>query len=645
MESLLEVTLEADEFEPYERVTGAIIRSKSPYVSDAPRTSKEALQPEASDTRPQIRGRPVLPSINLNLIKSWMRSCESEHNDCSIFGPETSTQRGIRLIDVHREMVVLASQTERYVALSYVWGPNTSPMLTRDTVLRYSSPNSLKASTIPKTIFDAIQLVRNIGERYLWVDSLCIVQDDDSDKLGQLAIMGDIFHYAYLVVVASVGSDAYAGLPGVGPRKRCTWQHSEVIDGIPFITTQPAVRGALKSSVWNRRGWTFQEIALARPVLIFTENQVYWNCKRDIWREDVTCELPLASIIVDESNSIWYSVPYSHACRTHIYCDYAVGFSGRAFGEERDVLWAFRSILRMQESRFPQGFIWGLPYERLDATLLWSESSWCVESHPRGAQHNLVKEGRQFNIRFPSWSWLSTTSKIRFQDPCGNSIVSEISWHRPLQVEATEDNGGNSTGSSGAHAGQHAEISAAMSVSGKDIVEYGLLHFTAQTTLLSLQPAEIVDNHQTTLSRLKRFATQLGNRTRLPRTDDAIPTEIEMELERRRIQARIQVPSGETIGQITTTGSFFGREAVKNGELVLLSSNGEGLADGLCHSTDSTELDCGKLVHRKGCQHIRSHNIMLIEWVGVIAYRRGLTQLDKDSWAKVRTVEKRIVLG
>ena len=55
--------------------------------------------------------------------------------------------------------------------------------------------------TIPRTISDAIQLMLHIGKRYLWVDSLCIKQDDENDKKKQLTIMDSIYTNAEFVVV------------------------------------------------------------------------------------------------------------------------------------------------------------------------------------------------------------------------------------------------------------------------------------------------------------------------------------------------------------------------------------------------------------------------------------------------------------
>lgn len=84
---------------------------------------------------------------------------------------------------------------------------------------------------IPQNISDTIQLVKDIGKQYLWVDSPCVIQDDDDDKLQQASIMDSIQTGAELVVVAAAGIDAHAGLPGIRGAQRRISQRIETIDG------------------------------------------------------------------------------------------------------------------------------------------------------------------------------------------------------------------------------------------------------------------------------------------------------------------------------------------------------------------------------------------------------------------------------
>jgi hypothetical protein len=102
------------------------------------------------------------------------------------------------------------------VALSYVWGDLESPIkLHKDNLKSWGINGSLSALKLPKTIADAIELARDLKEHFLWVDTLCIVQDaDDEDKARQIRQMDRIYGLASLVIVAAGGGDAEAGLIG-----------------------------------------------------------------------------------------------------------------------------------------------------------------------------------------------------------------------------------------------------------------------------------------------------------------------------------------------------------------------------------------------------------------------------------------------
>jgi hypothetical protein len=94
--------------------------------------------------------------------------------------------QSFRLIDVERLCVIEAPFRCRYFALSYVWGDFPTFQCKTENVASLREQNSFSKFTIPRTIQDAITLVSSIGERYLWVDTVCIIQDDAIDKAKQI---------------------------------------------------------------------------------------------------------------------------------------------------------------------------------------------------------------------------------------------------------------------------------------------------------------------------------------------------------------------------------------------------------------------------------------------------------------------------
>ena len=109
------------------------------------------------------------------------------------------------------------------------------------------------------------------------------------------------------------------------------------------------------------------------------------------------------------------------------------------------------------------------------------------------------------------------------------------------------------------------------------------------------------------------------------------------------VKATIHSPMGEQIGIVRVPLPFFDEKSECSGEFVLLSSNAQEEADELCKRV-SAGLDCGVFEHVSGCRHIQSRNIMLIEWDGDVAFRRGLGKVEKQGWEKVETEVNEIIL-
>lgn len=119
----------------------------------------------------------------------------------------------LKVIDCRTRSVVMALPNCEYAALSYVWGP-------RYEMSNWHTSNDRLPSVVPRTIDDAISLVRHLGWNYLWIDRYCINQNDDDDKSEQIGRMGDIYAGSTITIIAAAGDDDEFGLLGVGSRCR-----------------------------------------------------------------------------------------------------------------------------------------------------------------------------------------------------------------------------------------------------------------------------------------------------------------------------------------------------------------------------------------------------------------------------------------
>jgi hypothetical protein len=157
------------------------MRERRCYKQD----SRFSLQPwfESTEQNPQISlsGRPLANQIRFDLVRYWVSCLKVAKN------PDT-TPLPIKLIDTADGRLIDADTSFRYVALSYVWGGYKQAELKKETRAMFYSSGSITESSprLSWTIKDTITVCRALNERYLWIDCLCIQQDDSVHKMAQI---------------------------------------------------------------------------------------------------------------------------------------------------------------------------------------------------------------------------------------------------------------------------------------------------------------------------------------------------------------------------------------------------------------------------------------------------------------------------
>jgi len=248
-------------------------------------------------------GFPMLPDIasRFELFREWMQVCCKDHKSFECF-PRTTSRLPTRVLDVsgNRLRLHVSGPGERgeYVALSHCWGilseTQKRSFCTSSANLESRCKWGLDFDTLPKTFQDAITVTRELGKRYIWIDSLCIVQYDDDlkDWRKESGRMGSTFGDACVTIAATSAGDATQGFlerPELqDPESLCAKVHTSTYGTMYVSKIIDDYHSDVENGVLNQRAWVLQERALSRRTIHFTANQTYWECGGGVRCETLT---------------------------------------------------------------------------------------------------------------------------------------------------------------------------------------------------------------------------------------------------------------------------------------------------------------------------------------------------------------------
>jgi len=238
---------------------------------------------------------------HVKILSVWIERCDNARHL-----PADSTFIPTRLLVVGDEksrrvrMVCnLQEKSVHYVALSHRWGTPDQKQ-PADVKFSTTTKDNIKSiregiddTDLPKTFEDAVIMTRKLKVKYLWIDSLCILQKKDKyedpeskeDWERESKLMEQVFSSAYFTIAASCAEHRSSGfLKSRTPRQFVTmaaddgaqFHLCDVIDNFDADVEQ----GEL-----NKRGWVLQERALSRRTIHFTKTQTYWECGEGVWCE------------------------------------------------------------------------------------------------------------------------------------------------------------------------------------------------------------------------------------------------------------------------------------------------------------------------------------------------------------------------
>ncbi|KAI4686108.1 uncharacterized protein J4E88_003945 [Alternaria novae-zelandiae] len=230
-------------------------------------------------------------------INKWMDTCMRDHQDCSNYWQDQRSKPSFlptRLLDVDTgdDKVIRLVDTKTtkakgpYCTLSHAWGPREKPFLTT-TVWNMAKHliTGITLDELPRNFQHAIHVTRFLKVRYIWIDSLAIVQEPLGDFAKEADLMHRVYRYSHCNIVAADSKDAYGGL--FRTRKPheilpVTYQGTDARHhlGEKSWTIVPADlwEKELLSSIIYGRAWVFQERILSPRILHFTKRQIFWDC-------------------------------------------------------------------------------------------------------------------------------------------------------------------------------------------------------------------------------------------------------------------------------------------------------------------------------------------------------------------------------
>jgi len=218
----------------------------------------------------------------LRYARAWFEKCQKEHVQCSL-PPEVIQlpTRVLDLADTHPRLLVSNGKLGSYAALSYTWGLQDNFTTKRENLKAFQ--NQLPSSQIPTTIRDAIQVAHNLGLRYLWVDALCIVQDDPLDWEREAGRMAQVYGNADLVIAACSASGSHQGFLHQIRRhpQGSVFSYNERDPSNPYcikygMGSQNQL--SLDEGPLAKRAWAYQERVLARRYLCYSPEELSWHC-------------------------------------------------------------------------------------------------------------------------------------------------------------------------------------------------------------------------------------------------------------------------------------------------------------------------------------------------------------------------------
>ncbi|PMD34225.1 HET-domain-containing protein [Hyaloscypha variabilis F] len=358
------------------------------------------------------------PESYLAMARKWLETCLEKHPECiGINAQKGSLKLPARLLQIGSptpEKICLwivpaeeKSKPVQYMTLSHCWG--TFPILTLTETTREQMLEGILITALPKTFRDAVFIANQIGVKFLWIDSLCIMQDSLSDWEQEASLMADVYRGSLCNIAATGSSHANEG---------CLYERCAPVTPCVITTswddmsTQEYVlydelfwEKVFENDPLKQRAWVVQELLLAPRVLYLSKRQMIWECYETSLCEmypdgapefigEVPKKLRLEDILAwkDIGGTIYPATAWSELVHNYTSCNLT---------KPGDKLIALSGVAKRLEEYTQDEYLAGLWRKHLPSQLLWEITL---------DQAGPLVPAKVY--RAPSWSWASVDGRL-----------------------------------------------------------------------------------------------------------------------------------------------------------------------------------------------------------------------------------------
>ena len=365
----------------------------------------------------------------MEVIKGWIEKCVDSHSGCA--SVQTTVRLPTRLLHIEKAgdflkirlcLSTALSPSTPYATLSHVWGSGSPMRLVSENVLQCQQ--DIPLARLPQTFIDAIKLTDGLGLSYLWIDSLCIVQDLTLDWEMESTTMCDVYRGSTINIAASASVNCDGGLfrqrnplsvtPCILDISYKQKSGARLGEGGPYALMCEIAcdRDPLVNEPLSRRAWTVQERILAPRTVYFTARKIYFVCCKKITSEVDPCSFNGYNGFNEEVVKTWtisdptlappfFELDFCSRQWKRVVQQYTHG----QLSLESDKLVAIAGLAKYMQKTWPfpnNTYLAGLWSVELLDWLMWRRS------------RTLATLTRPNAYRAPSWSWASVEGEVEW---------------------------------------------------------------------------------------------------------------------------------------------------------------------------------------------------------------------------------------